>query len=263
MKSVLLLLIMAVFFVSCKDDDEIQFPPELDQIIAKLDSSFDSLNVDMAANAAAIAADASDPANIRNRMLDLFEGSSFVLEFAFITPQGIMEIVEPEVYHYIEGSDISQQDHIVKGYQTKTPVLSETFDAVEGFNASVCFHPCVNSGAVVGGITSLFQAHTIIGRTVNPLVAGQTFEVWVMEKGGKVLFDQDGDEIGLNVLTDDIYQDFPELIEAAKLIDRGMSGETQYSFFQTGTNTTVTKKTYWKTFELYGTQWKIIWVKPI
>ena len=263
MKHALLLLMMAVLLVSCKDDDEINFPPELDQIIGKLELSFDSLNVDMASNASAIAADASDPVNIRNRMLGLFDRSSFVLEFAFITPQGIMQIVEPEVYNYIEGSDISQQDHIIKGYQTKTPVLSQTFDAVEGFNASVCFHPAVNNGAIVGGVTALFQAHTIIGRTVSPLVAGQTFEVWVMEKGGKVLFDQDGDEIGLNVLTDELYEDFPELIEAAKLIDKNLSGETQYSFYQTGTSSTVTKKTYWKTFELYGTQWKIIWVKPV
>ena len=83
-----------------------------------------------------------------------------------------------------------------------------------------------------------------------------------MEKGGKVLFDQDTLEIGRNVLTDSLYSSFPELITASHLIDSLQSGETYYSFYQTGTSKKVVKKTYWSTYELFGTQWKIIWVKP-
>jgi len=64
------------------------------------------------------------------------------------------------------------------------------------------------------------------------------------------------------VLTDTLYQAFPELLSAAELIDAEKSGETTYSFYQTGTTTKVVKKTYWDTWELYGTEWKIIWVKP-
>ena len=84
-----------------------------------------------------------------------------------------------------------------------------------------------------------------------------------MEPGGKVLYDQDAYEIGRNVITDTLYAKFPELIAAAKLIDAQKSGETTYSFYQTDTTIKVVKKTYWKTYALYGTDWKIVWVKPI
>ena len=123
-------------------------------------------------------------------------------------------------------------------------------------------HPILDQTILFGGITALFRPQTLLKRIIDPLVANQPFEMWVMEKGGVVLFDQDTLEIGRNVLTDPLYKPFPELIAAATLINKEQSGETYYSFYQTGTDIKVVKKTYWKTFSLYGTEWKIIWVKP-
>jgi hypothetical protein len=253
-------------FSSCKKESEEPTPwgpPELDVVITKLNQSFDSLNRDVASMANSIGVNVEDTVAVRNGMLELFNKSSFVIEFAYVNLSGIMQIVEPAKYHYVEGSDISKQDHIVKMFQTKQPVLSKTFDAVEGFNAAVDCHPVMNKVQLAGGITSLFHPDQILGRIIEPVVQNQSFEIWVMEPGGKVLYDQDEYEIGRNVITDTLYAQFPELIAAAKLIDAGVAGETTYSFYQTGTSTKVTKKCYWKSFAMYGMSWRIIWVKPV
>jgi hypothetical protein len=167
------------------------------------------------------------------------------------------------LYYLSQGTDISQQDHIVKIFETKQPVLSQSFDVVEGYNAVIDMYPILDNTGILGTVAGIFPPHLILGRVIAPYVSGEPFEIWVMESGGNVLYDQDAEEIGLNVITDPLYADFPELIAAAQRIDSEESGETTYSFYQTGTNNKVVKKTYWKTFKLLDNQWKIVWVIPI
>jgi len=258
----LLGMVFLLVFTACNKDETPFFPEQLSALNTGLTASFDSLNVDLSASTANLIALINDSAAIRAEMQSLFTQTSFVVEFSYITPQGIMKIIEPPLFYPTQGTDISAQSHIIQGFQTKLPVLSSSFYAVENFWAAVDFHPVVNSGEVLGGITALFLPEEILGRWIGPMVKNQTFEMWVMEKGGKVLYDQDSEEIGLNVLTDPVYAEFTELIAAAEKINTESTGETTYSFYQTGTTTKVSKRTYWLTFSMYGTEWKLIWVKP-
>lgn len=264
MKKSILLVMIALSVTYCKKSSDPLpfFPTELNTASTGLGSTFDSLNNDLAMKAVNLVNHIQDSIYIRTEMADLVNRSSFVLEFAYITPQGIMKIIEPPIYYASQGSDISNQAHIIKAFQTKLPVLSSTFYAVEGFYAAVDIHPIVDNGQLLGGITSLFLPETILKRIITPLIKNQNFEMWVMEKGGNVLYDQDSSEIGRNLFTDTLYTPFPELIAAAHKIDTEKSGTTTYSFYQTGTTIKVVKKTYWVTYELYGTEWKLIWVKP-
>jgi len=258
----ILLILVVVVINSCKDDDEDFFPEQIGQVISDLSASFDTLNTAIAAGATAIAPNPADTGMIRNKMAELYANSSFSENFSFIDEEGILKIIEPPAFYPYQGSDVSQQEHVVRAWTTLEPVLSEEFYAVEGYYATVDLHPIVSNGILEGGVSTLFKPEDILGRIILPYVSGEAFEMWVMEKGGVVLYDQDADEIGRNVITDTLYQAFPELIAAAELIDAEKSGETKYSFYQTGTTTKVVKKTYWDTWELYGTEWKIIWVKP-
>jgi hypothetical protein len=264
MKKILMVLLIALSLQACKKtDDSIDFPPEIDQVIHDLTSSFDTLNADLAGNAAAIAMNPADTTGIRMKLQEMYNRTSFVVEFAYVSPEKILQIVEPSLYYPSQGTDISQQDHIVKIFETKQPVLSQSFEVVEGYNAVIDMYPILDNTGILGTVAGIFPPHVILGRIIAPYVSGETFEIWVMESGGNVLYDQDSEEIGLNVITDPLYADFPELIAAAQRIDSEESGETTYSFYQTGTNNKVVKKTYWKTFKLLDNQWKIVWVIPI
>ncbi|NOU48308.1 MAG: cache domain-containing protein [Bacteroidales bacterium] len=259
---ILSMIVIILGFAACKQNDNTFFPEQLANLNTELSASFDSLNTDLSTSAVNLVSKIDDTAAIRARMKALFAQTTFVVEFSYVNPQGIMQIIEPPVYYPTQGTDISQQSHIIQTFQTKLPVLSKSFYAVENFYAAVDIHPIVNNGEVLGGITALFLPETILGRLIRPVVENQVFEMWIMEKGGKVLYDQDADEIGRNLFTDSLYTDFTELLAAAEKIDTEVSGETTYSFYQTGTTNKVVKKTYWSTFEMYGTEWKLIWVKP-
>ena len=264
MKKILLAVFITLSLYACKkDDNSIDFPVEIDQVIHDLTSSFDTLNTDLASNAAAIALNPSDTAGIRLKLQEMFNRTSFVVEFAYVSPEKILQIVEPSLYYPSQGTDISQQDHIVKIFETKQPVLSQSFNVVEGYNAVIDMFPILDNNEILGTVAGIFPPHEILGRIIKPYVSGETFEIWVMESGGNVLYDQDTEEVGLNVITDPLYADFPELIAAAQRIDTEESGETTYSFYQTGTTNKVVKKTFWKTFYLLDNKWKIIWVIPV
>ncbi|MFA5817175.1 MAG: cache domain-containing protein [Bacteroidales bacterium] len=256
-----LIISLALFSGGCKKD-VLELPEALTTSKTNLVSAFESLNSRMAAAANYLVSVNMDTILIRAKMLELVNGASNIEEFSWVTPQGILKIIEPSIYYGSQGADISQQDHIIKAFETKKPVLSQQFLAVEGFYAAVDVHPILDNQTVLGGITALFITEAFLADIMEPLLLGQDFELWVMEKGGRMLYNQDAYEIGLNLFTDPLYKVFPELITAAGKIDTEESGTTHYSFYKTGTSEPVTKLTYWTTFELYGAQWKLVWVKP-
>ncbi|MEI6455941.1 MAG: hypothetical protein WCO93_06595 [bacterium] len=259
-----MMILAGLLLTACKKSSEPDYfwPTEIATVTASLTASFDTLNADMATNIAIIAQTIADTSAIRTRMNDMVDHSSFVLEFSYINPQGIMQIIEPSIYYPWEGSDISGQAHIIQAFTTKQPALSKHFYAVEDFWGVVDIHPILNQGVLLGGVTALFRPETVLGRIILPIVKDKSFDMFVMEKGGVMIYDQDPDAIGQNLLTDTIFKPFPELVAAAKLFDAVKSGETSYSYFQTGTSIMVKKIAYWDTFEMFGTEWRIIWLKP-
>ncbi len=263
-RNVLLMLVLFISALSCKKSEEsVDFPPQIDVVINILTASFDSLNNELKAAAPAIANVMPDTVAIRNQLSGIYQRSSFITQCSYITSQGILQLIDPPLYYEFQGTDISTQDHIVKAFETKQPVLSQSFLLIEGYSAAIVVHPIVSGNSVLGAVDAVFEPEIILGRTILPVLDSQVFEIWVMEKGGVVLFDQDEEEIGLNVITDPLYAGFPELIAAAELIDAEESGKTTYSFYQTGTNELVVKETYWKTIHICDNEWKIIWVIPV
>ncbi len=264
MKSKKMLFFLVVFLLAfgCQEDKEPIFPAEISTVITAVTASLDSLSHSISAEVTLFEQNGVDTSVIRTKLLALFNGSSFATEMVFTTPQGILQIAEPSAYYSYQGTDISQQPHVIKAFQTKQPVLSDAFMVVEGYQAVVEMHPIVQNSQILGAISALYPPEDLLGRIIEPIVSGQSFEIWVMEKSGRVLYDQDVAEIGLNVLTDTAYANFPELLAACELMAAEASGETTYSFYQTGTSTIVTKRTFWKTLAVHGNEWKVIWVKP-
>jgi len=260
-KAFTVILCLAILAGGCKKE-EIVLPDTLVKAKADLTTEFENLNELMDLAATYMASVDLDSTLVRAKLQEMVNSSSFVAEFSYITPGGIMKIIEPSIYYGTQGSDISQQSHISKAFQTRQPVLSQQFLAIEGFYATVFIYPIVKNGSLLGGITALFFPQLILENVLKPLFEGKEFEIWVMQKGGSLIYSKDDYEIGRNLYTDSLYFDFPDLIAAGRKIDAGESGKTTYSFYSSAMNNTVTKLTYWDTFTWYGTEWKLIWVKP-
>jgi hypothetical protein len=263
MKNRFIYLIIIAFslFLGCKKES-VELPDGLVNAKANLENEFESINQKMASAVVSIISTGADSALVRARLLELVYGTTDITDFAWVTPSGIMQIIEPSIYYGSQGTNISSQDHVVKAFATKSPVLSGQFLSKEGFYAAAVIHPVVANNSVLGAISALFFPEQILENVMKPLFEGQEFELWVMEKGGKILYDQDAAEIGRELFSDPLYAGFPELLTAGHKIADEESGRTSYSFYKTGTKETVTKETYWNTFVLYGTEWKVVWVRP-
>lgn len=261
-KKHLLFLLIVVFIASCKSDDDHFFPEQLSLINEEVTSSFDSLNNSITSAVIIFETRGVDSIAMRAKLLELYNESTFSSEFVYTSPEGIMSIIEPSEYYSSQGTDISNQPHVVKAFQSKKAVLSDAFMVVEGYQAAVSIHPIVQDDAIIGAISAVIVPSDLLSRIIEPVVANQDFEVWVMEKTGLILYDQDQAAIGLNIFNDPMYDNYPLLKEACAKIADEETGETSYSFYKKGTNTLMYETAYWETFHMQGNQWKIIYVKP-
>jgi len=262
MKTKLIFLISCLALVAggCKKE-AFELPEALVKAKSDLTAEFDQLTQKMAAAEVYLLSINMDTALIRAKLLEMVTSSSDITDIAWVTPAGIMQIIEPSVYYGSQGADISRQDHVIKAFETKLPVLSQTFLSVEGFYAAVVMRPIIRNGSISGGIAALFYPEQILGNVLKPIFEGKDFELWVMEKGGRILYDQDEPWIGRNLFTDSPYAGFPELVAAGRKIEAEENGTTTYSFLKTGTTETVTKLAYWDSFMLYGNEWKVVWIR--
>lgn len=258
-----LLILMAfslLFLPGCRKSDEVSpSPPGLDEIVADLNASFNVLNRDLSNQVEFVRGHLSDTAAIRAALLNMCSRSTFAFEFAYITPEGQLQIAEPAVYHHLQGTDVSTATHIVRSFQSLQPVLSNAYDIAGGYGTAAIVHPVVEDSTAIGGVFTLFRPKTILARIIEPYIHSTWFEIMVIETGGTVLYDQDYDEIGRNVFADSLYLQFPEFQKAARQIESQPRGDVSYRFYSAGKTIPVYRHAWWRSFNLYGTEWKVLW----
>jgi hypothetical protein len=140
-------------------------------------------------------------------------------------------------------------------------VFTNFFTAVEGFHAVADMHSCYSGITSYGLVEILFTPNDLVRPIVMPMITSANNDLWIMEKSGALVFDQDTSAIGDNLLTDPKFAAFPTLVAAAQLMAAGESGETSYSYYITGTSTLVNKKAWWKTIHLHNNAWKIVYTQ--
>ena len=252
-------LFLAVILLSCNKDPLESFPPELTTVKNGIEELFDPLDQQLFASSTRLAYLAGDSVRDRAEMSGLASRKPyFVEDYGLVSSQGILRMIEP--YQPFEGSDISGQTHVAKVLGTRSPVLSSTFTSVEGYPAVVEAYPILKGLETMGALTALFYPHEMLDPLIKPIVEDQDFEIWMMERGGTLIWDQDLPDIGRNLFTDPYYDPFPNLRIALQKIVAEDSGETTYSFFRANTSEEVVKLAHWITFSHYGQDWKIVHV---
>ena len=67
---------------------------------------------------------------------------------------------------------------------------SAVFRSVEGFDAADAEYPVIApDGRFIGSVSLLFKPETFLENILHPLVRGLPVDIWVMEPGGRILFD--------------------------------------------------------------------------
>ncbi len=243
----------------CKDDEE-YYPETLDNVTAQIVRSLDSLNISVEASAIFLALTDGDSIATRVRLQELCQFFPYIKEFDFINRDGIMQVVEPPEYYQYEGTDFSKDPIMMNVIESHTPLFTDFFLAQEGYHAVADIHPVYDDNHSFGAIEGLFTPLDLLDPIISPLVSPPD-EVWVMEKTGTVVYDRDLVTIGLNVLTDPYYDDFPSVRTAGQKILAEETGQTSYTFYLTGTLTPIVKHAWWNTIHLHDNEWKVIWTE--
>ena len=183
----------------------------------------------------------------------------YAVDCAAIDMTGRMVTIEPAPFQAFEGKDISGQEQVRRIIKTGKPVLSNVFRAVEGFPAVDVEYPVVTpAGKRMGSVSILIHPEKLIGNVLVPLLAGTPLDVWVMEKSGRILYDRDQMQIGLNLFTATLYKPYKGLLRIGRRIAANQEGSGVYQFRSDTSAEIPRKKAFWKSVSLYGTEWRLV-----
>jgi PAS domain S-box-containing protein len=94
------------------------------------------------------------------------------------------------------GRDISSQEHFQRILKTRRPVLSDVFEAVQGFRTIAIHTPIFDRGAFVGSLAVLFSFDAIARRYVENIRVGEGGFAWLVSAQGVQLAGPDHDGTG-------------------------------------------------------------------
>jgi branched-chain amino acid transport system substrate-binding protein len=267
MKISLVSLLVAIVLITsfgCGSAHKNQAEKVLNQAQQNVQAELNHLDQDLAVAAKKLSGlNPTDPL-IRSVLSELLVNRPYVIDGCTIDPTGKILAIEPSAYSEYEGSDISQQEHVIRLFQTQQPVLSQTFRAVEGFDAAAVEYPIFSSdNDVVGAVSVLFKPEALLGSIIPPAVQNTPYYIWAMQTNGRVLYDIDTNQVGKNLFVDPLYQPYTQLISLSREMAIKKSGKGYYEFIDYQSQQVVRKKALWDTVELHGSEWRLILIQVV
>jgi hypothetical protein len=232
------------------------------QIQEAVQSELDSLDNDMSAAASELSDTGLGGSEARQILNGLYSKHPFIIDSLTTDASGKIVTVVPDAYSSYEGTDISTQDVTVKIKETKQPLLSQMFPAVEGMDAVVIMWPVVSEkGDFMGSLSALFEPEALFAATAEPILKGTGMALNVMQLDGLTIYDSEHGDTGKNLFTDPEIQQYTELVALGHRMAAEESGTGSYTYISQSTGKTVKKQAFWASVALHGTAWRVVSVK--
>ncbi len=236
-----------------------ELPPILFELEKATTAELDKMDRDLAGLAAGISEKGLKAAGARKMLGALCRSYPYAADCSFVDRNGRMVLVEPGKYAGFEGGDISAQEQVIRLHESEKPVLSNAFKAVEGFDAVDLEQPVVSySGEFEGSVSMLIRPESLFSYIITPVLRGMPAEAFVMQTDGRILYDEDREEVGRMLFEDPMYKPFPQLLALGTLISKEKTGAGSYDFRQKGSEKLVKKDAHWTTVGLHGTEWRLV-----
>jgi 7,8-dihydropterin-6-yl-methyl-4-(beta-D-ribofuranosyl)aminobenzene 5'-phosphate synthase len=231
----------------------------LEKVKSALTASLDSIDHQLtkASDELSVAGIASPEA--RTIIDTLCRSNKFIVDCATVDPEGKMLLVEPQEYRKFAGVNISKQEHMVWFRKDKKPAFSNIFRSAEGLDAVDFEYPVLTTGGeLTGSVSMLVRPDRLLDSIISPILEQNQVEVWVMQKDGVVLYDEEVDEVGQNVFTGEVYRSFPEFRVFCEKVTHEKQGSGIYQSFVKGLSRFTEKDAVWDTVSIHGLEWRII-----
>lgn len=146
-------------------------------------------------------------------MNGLLENLTYGVDIVTVDANGTIVAAEPSDYQGSEGRDIGDQAQVVRLHQTLMPVMSKVFAMVEGFEAADMQVPVFDQeGRFIGSVSVTLNLQEMLKDIVNEELAGTSFQFTCLQTDGAELYDTDEAQVGRNLFTDPIYQNYTETL---------------------------------------------------
>ncbi len=126
------------------------------------------------------------------------------------------------------GKDISQQKHVKKILKTHMPVVSDVFNAVQGYPAVALHVPVFKKNEFQGTVAILIDFLTVSRRFLEEIRLGETGYAWMVSEEGIELYCPVPGHVGKSVFEN--CKEFSTIISMAKEMLKGREGVTTYVF---------------------------------
>ncbi len=195
----------------------------------------------------------------RNSFRRLYENNPYVISCALIDPEGQIVFAEPSDFHPSEGQNIRDQENFFMMQKNKAPMLSNSFLAIEGFDAVSLHHPIIDEqGEFHGSVSLLIRPEIMIEELSTPFVAETHYEPWIMETDGRIIFDKSFDGTGRMLFLDYRFEEMQDLLALGDKISENKNGQGEYVFIDQKKGERIVKMAVWDTITLHNTQWRLI-----
>ena len=199
----------------------------------------------------------------RNAFREVYQENPFVVSCALIDTEGVITYIEPPEFYSSEGENIRDQENYFTMQKNRAPQLSNSFLAVEGFDAVSLQHPIIDEqGRFHGSVSILIRPDVMIEELATPFVAETIYEPWVMEPSGRIIFDKAFEGTGRMLFLDYRFEEQKTLLELGDKIQDNDSGHSDYIFNDPTDNSRMVKMAIWDTIRLHGAPWRIILSYP-
>ncbi len=252
-----LVLGMALLVMSCSKDTIATPPVQLNQLQAALDSVLHAMDNDLAEGAISLKSTGCEGDMCRTILQHILSERPYVVDAASLSSPGILTVVEPAEYRKFEGTDVSSQEHIKRLFEEGMPVMSKAFIAAGGYKVVDIHYPVKGNNEEIRGALNLqIDPDKLFGHIFESILAKVDAEGWLIQKDGLFLYETDAEEVGKNLFKDPLYSS-EEIQKLSHKIINDSEGAMGYTFSSRGMGKPVAKIAWWKTVELYGTEWRV------
>ena len=124
------------------------------------------------------------------------------------------------------GVDISKQKHMVKILSEHQPVVSDVFQAVQGFQAIVIHFPIFKNGNYEGSVAFLLNFERITKDVLEEITTNSSVRIWLISADGIELYCFNHNHIGKSA-----FETSTSTVDTRRLAQKMMSGKEGTSTF--------------------------------
>lgn len=150
------------------------------------------------------------------------------------------------------GVDISKQKHMVRIMTDRKPVVSDVFNAVQGYQAIVIHYPVFKNDKYNGSIGFLLNFEQIAKDILDDIRIGQSGYAWMLSSNGIELYSANSAYIGKS-----IYETSKNNASLLKVADQMISEKEGQSSYTDDGKSAVKKIVFYQPVKIRNTFWSV------